>query len=213
MSAEVKFYSPLEEKINVYSHAVGLMLSIVGLMLLTAKGIFAEKGVIYAGSLIVYGISMVVLYAASTFYHREQNPVKRIRLRVFDHAAIFVLIAGTYTPYALLGLKGPTGWWLFGISWAVAFTGIILKIFFTGKYSLASTMMYIAMGWMAVFVIKPLINDLAPQALFWLAAGGLAYTVGAIIYSIKKIPYNHAIFHLFVLAGSACHFVGVYFWL
>ena len=213
MSAEVKFYSPIEEKINVYSHAVGLLLSIVGSMLLAAKGIFAGKGVLYVASLIIYGISMVILYAASTFYHREQNPAKRARLRVFDHATIFVLIAGTYTPYALLGLKGSTGWWLFSISWAVAFTGIILKIFFTGKYPLASTIMYIAMGWMAVFVIKPLINDLAPQALFWLATGGLTYTLGAIIYSIKKIPYNHAIFHFFVLAGSACLFIGVYWWL
>lgn len=207
----VKFYSPVEEGINVYSHGLGIVLSVVAFALLLTKALSAERGMLYAVSMMIYGISMIVLYSASTFYHKEKDPEKRAHLRVFDHAAIYVLIAGTYTPYALVTLHGNPGWWLFTATWSFAAVGIILKIFFTGRFSHISTLMYILMGWMAIFVIKPLMNSLSPEGLYWLAAGGVAYTVGAILYSIKKIPYNHAIFHIFVLAGSACHFVSIYF--
>ena len=206
------FYTPAEERLNIYSHALGLVLSVVALVMLIWKSLYLNKELVYTISVVVYGFSLVVLYAASTLYHLQKDPGKRLRLRVFDHAAIFVLIAGTYTPFSLVTLHGKVGWWVFGISWGLALAGIVLKIFFTGKYSLVSTLMYIFMGWIAVFVIKPLMSNLSSDGLFWLAAGGIAYTVGAVLYSIKKIPYNHAIFHVFVLIGSACHFVSVYWY-
>ena len=206
------FYSPAEERINIYSHGLGLLLSILAFMLLILKSIEMARGVAYFFSVVTYGVSLITLYSASTFYHKEKEVEKRKRLRVFDHAAIYILIAGSYTPYALVTLPNKIGWWIFAISWSFGLTGIVLKIFFTGRYSLLSTMMYIFMGWMAVFVIKPLMGNLSPDGLYWLAAGGITYTVGAILYSIKKIPYNHAIFHIFVLIGSACHFVSVYWY-
>ncbi len=206
------FYSPAEERINIYSHALGLLLSILAFTLLILKSIEADRGVAYFFSVVTYGVSLITLYSASTFYHKEKEVEKRKRLRVFDHVAIYILIAGSYTPYALVTLPNKIGWWIFAISWSFGLTGIVLKIFFTGRYSLLSTLMYIFMGWMAVFVIKPLMMNLSPDGLYWLATGGITYTVGAILYSIKKIPYNHAIFHVFVLIGSACHFVSVYWY-
>lgn len=131
---------------------------------------------------------------------------------MFDHASIYILIAGTYTPYTLVTLSGTTGWVLFGISWGLALAGVILKLFFTGKYNLLSTIMYVLMGWIIIFAVNPLLNKLTQEGLIWLLAGGVAYTVGAIIYSIKKIKFNHAVFHLFVLLGSFCHFMSVYFY-
>jgi hemolysin III len=133
-------------------------------------------------------------------------------LKIIDHASIYVLIAGTYTPFTLVTLNGTIGWVIFGTSWGLALTGIILKLFFTGKYDLISTIMYVLMGWVIVFAIKPLINNLPLEGLLWLFAGGISYTIGAILYSIKKIKFNHAIFHMFVLIGSFCHFMSVFFY-
>jgi hemolysin III len=159
----------------------------------------------------IFGASLIILYAASTAYHSTKNPVIRSRLRVVDHASIYVLIAGTYTPFTLVTLNGVVGWVIFGASWGMALVGIILKLFFTGRYKLVSTLMYVFMGWLIIFAINPLINNLSSDGLFWLVVGGIAYTVGAILYAIKKIKFNHAIFHVFVLAGSTCHFVSVFF--
>lgn len=207
----VKYYTPREEKINVFSHAAGFLLSIVALVLLLTRSInFGDVFDIVSVS--IFGLSLMLLYAASTLYHNEKKPVLRNRLKVFDHAAIYVLIAGTYTPFTLIVLKGTTGWIIFGVSWGLALSGIILKLFFTGKYNILSTIMYVLMGWMIVFAIKPLLNNLSSEGLWWLFGGGVFYTVGAIIYSIKKIKYNHAIFHIFVLLGSFCHFVAVYWY-
>ena len=136
----------------------------------------------------------------------------RKRLKIFDHAAIYVLIAGTYTPFTLITLNGTIGWVIFGVSWGMALIGIILKFFFTGKYKSISTLMYILMGWMIVFAIKPLIDSLALEGLNWLIAGGVSYTIGAVLYSIEKIKFNHAIFHIIVLIGSFCHFISVFFY-
>ncbi|RLD41113.1 MAG: hemolysin D, partial [Bacteroidetes bacterium] len=132
-------------------------------------------------------------------------------LNIFDHAAIFLLIAGTYTPFALVTLHGPWGWTIFGIVWGLAVVGIILKLFYTGRYNLLSTIIYIVMGWIIVIAIKPLVEALPFDGLMWLLAGGLSYSIGAIFFLWDKMPYNHAIFHVFVVAGSACHFVAV-FW-
>jgi hemolysin III len=123
-----------------------------------------------------------------------------------------VLIAGTYTPYTLVTLEGDIGWILFGISWGIALFGVILKLFFTGRFNILSTVLYVAMGWLIVFAYKPLLAELHPEGVQWLFAGGIAYTLGAILYSIKNIPFNHAIFHVFVLTGSFCHFMSVYFY-
>ena len=202
-------YSPLEEKTNIISHAIGLALSILGtlLMLFRASGSGDILHIIGAG---IFGASLIALYAASTFYHSAKDPKVRARLRINDHATIYLLIAGTYTPFTLITLKGWIGWTVFGVSWGMAVCGVVLKLFFTGRYNLLSTLMYIFMGWIIIFAIKPLVNSIPIDGIFWLIAGGLAYTTGAIIYSIKKIPFNHAIFHVFVLLGSFCHFVSVY---
>ena len=205
------YYDALEEKINVVSHAFGLFASIIAFVLLLIKSI-AEGTFLQKISFIVFGISLIILYAASTFYHASKDVELRKRLNIFDHASIYVLIAGTYTPFTLVTLHGKIGWWIFAINWLLAITGVILKLFFTGKYDKLSTIMYVLMGWMIVVAIKPLIHSLGHQGLLWLFAGGIAYTVGAVFYSIPKIKYNHAIFHVFVLLGSFAHFVAVYFY-
>jgi len=206
-----KYYSPTEEKINVISHAVGFFLSSVALVFLVVRaGMYGN--VLHVVSFTIFGVSLMVLYAASSLYHNAKQPEVRKRLKIFDHASIYLLIAGTYTPFTLVTLEGNTGWVIFGISWGIALVGITLKLFFTGRYSVASTVMYVLMGWVIIFAIKPLVLNLSADGLFWLFLGGVAYTVGAVLYSIKKIKFNHAIFHLLVLIGSFCHFVAVYFY-
>jgi len=200
-------YPVLEERINVASHGLGLLLSIVALLLLIAKG----SSVLELVSLSVFATSLIALYAASTVYHVTTSVARRAWLRTVDHAMIYVLIAGTYTPFSLLVIKGTAGWTIFGISWAMAVTGIVIKLYHTGRYDRLSTAMYVFMGWMIVFAINPLIDNLSPAGLSWLFAGGISYTVGALFYSLKKMPFGHATFHIFVLVGSACHFVSVYF--
>ena len=204
-------YSPIEEKININSHAIGFILSIVALVLLVAHASM-HGDVWHIVSFSIFGTSLIILYAASTFYHSAKKPELRKRLKIIDHASIYVLVAGTYTPFTLVTLNGKLGWLIFGISWGLALTGIILKLFFTGKYNLISTSMYVFMGWVIVIAIKPLINNLPSDGFLWLLAGGISYTLGAILYSIKKIKFNHAIFHIFVLTGSFCHFISVFFY-
>jgi len=205
-------YSPAEELINVYSHAVGAVLSIIALALLILRAI-QETGILPLVSFTIFGASLVMLYITSTVYHNCKTPQLRSRLRIFDHVSIYVLIAGTYTPFALITLQGMTGWLIFGISWGFAVTGSSLKLFFTGRFKLISTLMYAFMGWLILFAIKPLANNLVDAGMLWLVIGGISYSLGAIIYSIKRIPFNHAIFHMFVLMGSFCHFIAVYFYL
>ena len=207
----IKYYSPIEEKINIISHAIGFILSIVALVLLVTHANL-QGNVWHIVSFSIFGASLIILYAASTFYHSAKKSELRNRLKIIDHASIYVLIAGTYTPFTLVTLNGTIGWVIFGTSWGLALTGIILKLFFTGKYNLISTIMYVLMGWVIVFAIKPLINNLPLEGLLWLFAGGISYTIGAILYSIKKIKFNHAIFHMFVLIGSFCHFMSVFFY-
>jgi hemolysin III len=207
----IKYYSSIEEKINILSHAIGFILSMVALVLLVRHAVL-HGDVWHIVSFSIFGSSLMILYAASTFYHSAKNPELRNRLKIIDHASIYVLIAGTYTPFTLVTLNGPIGWVIFGTSWGLALTGIILKLFFTGRYNLVSTIMYVLMGWIIVFAIKPLIHNLPVEGLWWLVAGGISYTVGAILYSIKKIKFNHGIFHVFVLSGSFCHFMSVFFY-
>ncbi len=210
-SRKVKYYSPLEEKINIYSHVLGFFAAVVALVLLVVKASI-HGDVWHRVSFSLYGASMVILFAASSIYHSATNAKIRQRLKVFDHAAIYLLIAGTYTPFCLVTLNGFVGWVLFGTAWGLAAIGIVLKLFFTGRFDLISTAAYVVMGWLIVFAIKPLMQNLSPMGLSWLIAGGVAYTVGAILYAIPKIKFNHAIFHVFVLLGSFCHFICVYFY-
>lgn len=210
-SAGTKYYTPVEEFVNISSHAIGLLLSVIATGFLIAHA-GQNGGVWHIVSFAIFGSSLIILYAASTSYHSAKDPMLRRKLRVIDHAAIYVLIAGSYTPFTLVTLNGSTGWMIFAASWAMAITGVVLKIFFTGRYNLISTAMYVFMGWMIMFAIKPLAANLPAGGIYWLAAGGVAYTLGAVIYSIKRVKFNHAIFHVFVLIGSASHFVAVYFY-
>lgn len=207
----VHFYPEREEKLNILSHGLGLVLSFVGLPLLILRALELEaKLAVFSFS--VYGVSQIILYAASTFYHASKEPKLRRRLNIFDHAAIYVLIAGTYTPVSLLVLKGSLGWFIFGFTWLFALTGIILKLFYTGKYDKLSTVMYVLMGWLIVFAGKTLIENISAEGLNLIMIGGAFYTLGAVLYSIKKLPYNHAIFHVFVLLGSLSHFLCIYWY-
>ncbi|KGL62143.1 PAQR family membrane homeostasis protein TrhA [Polaribacter sp. Hel1_85] len=203
-------YSKSEENLNIWSHGLGLIASIIAFPFLIIKA-FSYSNFWDVSSFIIYGLSLIILYAASTFYHAATNPKKRRKLNIFDHAAIYVLIAGSYTPFCLVGLESQLGWYMFIAVWVFALTGIILKLFFTGRFDKISTAMYLLMGWQVMFFIKPLISALSSFSLNLLIAGGVFYTIGAILYSIKRMPYNHAIFHVFVLLGSVSHFFALYF--
>ena len=205
----IQFYSPTEEKLNIWSHAFGIFLSIIALVLLIIKAV-QQENIWMMISFPIFGVSLILLYLASTLYHASKEPQKRFKLKVFDHAAIYVLIAGSYTPFTLVSLNGETGWLIFSMVWVMAFTGIILKLFFTGKFKIVSTAMYVLMGWLIVFYFQDLTAHLHEKGVFYLILGGVLYTIGAILYSIKKIKFNHAIFHFFVLAGSFCHFLSIY---
>ena len=202
-------YSKKEEKLNVLTHAFGLIMSIVGLPFLLLKSL-QYNGFWKPLSIIIFGVSLIVLYAASTFYHASKDSKLRRKLNIFDHAAIYILIAGTYSPFTIIILDGSSGWLIFSCTWVFAFVGIILKFFFTGRYDKLSTAMYILMGWQIILVIKPLMDAFSINGLKFLFAGGVFYSIGALLYSSKKITYNHAIFHVFVLLGSASHFISVY---
>ncbi|HKJ07351.1 MAG TPA: hemolysin III family protein [Flavobacteriaceae bacterium] len=205
------FYSNTEERLNIFSHFIGLLLSIVALVLLVVYASL-EGTSWHVVSFSIYGASLILLYSASTLYHYVQTPSLRKKLNIFDHAAIYVLIAGTYTPFTLVVLEGWLGWTIFGASWGLAIIGVILKLFYTGRFDKISTITYVLMGWLIIFAIKPLIDNFPFEGLLWLFSGGLAYTIGAILYSFRKLKFNHAIFHIFVLIGSFCHFMAVFFY-
>lgn len=209
---QLKSYSPLEEKINIWSHLFGVVISLFWLIAFIYKGISIDN-TIYLISCTIYGAAALNLFTASTLYHSEKNLSKRKRLQVFDHISIYLLIAGGYTPLSLIAIGGVWGWSIFGVAWGVGVTGIILKLFFTGRYSLISTISYVAMGWIMIAAVKPLLNNLSTDAIIWLAIGGISYTVGAALYSIKKVPYNHAIFHIFVVGGYISHSICIYYYL
>jgi hemolysin III len=197
-----------EEIANAITHGIGALASAAaGAVLVTLAALQGTR--LQVISAIVFCTSMVLLYTASTLYHAIPSAAAKRRLKVFDHCAIYMLIAGTYTPFALIGLRGTVGWWLFGVAWSLAALGVTFKLFFTGRFKLFSTLVYIGMGWMAVFAIQPMLVKIPLSALIWLLAGGVAYTAGTLFYHNERLRYSHAVWHLFVLAGSACHFVAV----
>lgn len=208
---KVTYYDPKEEKLNVITHGIGLILSVFAMVLLVVYASLYGTGK-HLVSFSIYGASLILLYSASTLYHYVQNPKLRYKLNILDHAAIYVLIAGTYTPFTLVVLKGWVGWTIFGVSWGLAIFGVLFKLFYIGKYDKISTLAYVAMGWLVIFAIKPLVNNFQLEGLMWLLLGGIFYTFGAILYSIKRIKYNHAIFHIFVLLGSFSHFISILFY-
>lgn len=203
-------YSDSEEQLNVWSHGLGLITSLIAVPFLILKA-FSYSDFWDISSFIIYGCSLVILYAASTFYHAAKNPKTRRKLNIFDHAAIYALIAGSYTPFCLVALDSNLGWYMFIAVWVFALTGIILKLFFTGRFDKISTAMYLLMGWQVIIFIKPLMQSLSAEGFQFLIAGGVFYSIGAILYSIKKMPYNHATFHVFVLLGSISHFIAIYY--
>lgn len=207
-----KYYPPKEERLNILSHGIGFGLSILALILLILKANrFGELEHLISFS--IFGASMVLLYAASTFYHSAKASRLRIKLNILDHAAIYILIAGTYTPFALVTLGGTTGLIILWTVWTMALIGVVLKLFYTGRFNLISTIMYVAMGWIIIFAINPLIKNLNQDGIWWLFGGGVSYTIGAILFMLKKMPYNHAVFHIFVLLGTFAHFICIYFYI
>jgi len=203
-----KAYSLGEEIANAITHGLGVALSIAALVLLVIAAARTGNGWQLA-SAITYGVTMVLLYLASTLYHSIPAPRARRVFKVIDHSAIYLLIAGTYTPFTLVTLRDTGGWWLFGIIWALAITGVSLEAFWVYRPKWVSAVVYLGMGWLVVVAMKPLLANLPTGGVWLLAAGGLAYTLGTVFYVLKKVPYTHMIWHLFVIAGSVCHFLAV----
>ena len=200
-----------EEVANSIIHGIGAGLGIAALaILVTSAGLHGDAWRVVSFS--IYGSTLILLYLASTFYHSIQSPRAKKTFRVLDHSAIFLLIAGTYTPFTLVNLRGAWGWTLFGLVWGLAIGGIILKVFFVGRFRILSVCLYIGMGWLVLIAFKPLLSVIPVNGIIWLGIGGLAYTFGVIFYAFKQIPFNHAIWHLFVLAGSVCHFFSIFFY-
>ena len=197
-----------DELASALTHGLGAVAALAGgAVLITLAAIYGNGWQL--GTAIVYSITLLLLYVASTLYHAIPHAGAKARLQVFDHCAIYLLIAGTYTPITLIGLRGPWGWGLFIAIWALAVAGVAFKLFFTGRFKLLSTGIYIAMGWLVVVALKPMLHALDAFTLGWLLAGGLFYTLGTYFYQRDSVRYFHAVWHLFVLAGSVCHFVAV----
>jgi hemolysin III len=206
----MKIQSLFEERLNALTHAIGAVLGIVALVLLIVYN--SNKTDYSLFSVIVYGLSIIILFSASTLYHSVKDEGKKHYFRIVDHVSIYLLIAGTYTPVLLITLSDSLGWTLFYVVWGIAAFGVILKLFFTGKFEVFSTLLYLVMGWLIIFDFSNLSNIIGDGILF-LFAGGLAYTVGIVFYAIHRIPYNHVIWHLFVLAGAIFHFFMIFFYI
>jgi len=211
MVTSIKQYSIGEEIANSITHGIGILLAIAALGILTAfAGAYGD--VWHVVSVSIYSTTLVLLYTASTLYHSIQNPHAKDILQVLDHSAIYLLIAGTYTPFALVSLRGPWGWWLFGVIWGLAVLGVVFQLSLLRRWRAVSLCLYIGMGWVVVVAIKPLIASVATGGIVFLVLGGLAYTVGVLFYCWEKLKFHHAIWHLFVLAGSILHFFSVLFY-
>jgi len=198
-------YSLREEIASSITHGIGALLSVAALVILIVVALQRGSAWHVVG-FTIFGSSLILLYLASTLYHAIQHPRVKSILRRFDHGAIFLLIAGTYTPFLLTRLRGPWGWSLFGVIWGLAVVGILFKAFASRGFEKLSVAVYILMGWLAVIAVKQFFAQLPPASLFWLVVGGLAYTLGVTFYAWKRLPFNHAVWHLFVLGGSVSHF-------
>ncbi|HEX6557809.1 MAG TPA: hemolysin III family protein [Longimicrobiales bacterium] len=196
-----------EEIVNTLTHAAGIVAGLIGGAALIVVAALSGNARLIVGAA-VFVATLILLYTASTLYHFSIREEVKRRLKVLDHSAIYLLIAGTYTPFTLAGLGGAWGWSLFGVIWGLAAAGVVFKLFFTGRFGTLSTAIYVAMGWLVLIAIVPMIRALSPATLSWLVAGGVIYTAGTVFYHSKR-PYMHGVWHLFVLAGSVCHAVAV----
>jgi hemolysin III len=205
---EENFYTKGEEIANAITHGIGAALAIAALVLLIVFS--AMKGTVWhVVSFSIFGATLVILYLESTLYHSLTNKKVKRLFRKFDHMSIFLLIAGTYTPFCLTILRGTMGWIMFAIVWGSTIVGIVLKAFLTGKKDKLSTILYVVMGWLIVIAIKTMYLSMTFSGFLFLVIGGLLYTVGALFYSWDKLRYNHGVWHLFVIGGSVCHFFSV----
>ena len=199
-----------EESFNAATHALGALLGITGFILLI---IFESKKTDWSlFSVIVYGLSIIILFTASTLYHSVKSEKRKHYFRIIDHISIYLLIAGTYTPVLLITLADSLGWTLFWVVWGIALFGVFLKLFYTGKFEIFSTLLYLIMGWLIVFDFSNLIASMPTNGIIFLIIAGLSYTVGIIFYAVQRIPYNHVIWHLFVLAGAIFHYFMIFFY-
>ena len=202
-------YTLGEEIAHAISHGVGALLAIAGLAVLMVAAATRGEGAWQVVPCAIYGAAMVLMFTMSTLYHSFTNPqVKRV-FRVLDHEMIFLMIAGSYTPFVLITLRGALGWTLFGIVWGIAAAGMVFQGFFTGRFKKATTALYLLMGWIIAFALKPLLAGMPAAGVKWLVAGGLCYTLGAVVYLFKRVKYHHAVWHLLVLAGSTCHYFAI----
>lgn len=199
----------LEEKLNAITHGIGAIFAVIALIVLVIRA-YTYGGAWQMAAAIIYGVSLILLYMASTLYHSFTKEKVKSVLKFFDHSAIFILIAGNYTPFTLIPLHGAFGWIVFAIIWSMAVVGIVFKVFFVKRFNFFSTICYLIMGWLAIVMVKPLLAVLPTAAVDWLVIGGIFYTIGTVFYLDKKIPYNHAIWHLFVLGGTISHFISIF---
>ena len=195
-----------EERLNTITHALGFILALFASLFLLKDSLREGFHLRFISNL-VYCAGLLTLYLASTLYHSAKNQERKRKLNIFDHSAIYLLIAGTYTPIMLLTIKGFTGIVILCTVWTCGIVGIVLKFYFTGRYPKISTATYILMGWVIVVAIKPLVKNMVLPGLIWLVAGGVFYTIGALFYQRKSMKYNHVIFHIFVMLGSFCHYL------
>ncbi|MHB0774789.1 PAQR family membrane homeostasis protein TrhA [Halomonas sp. WWR20] len=204
-------YAPLEEWLHSVSHGIGALLSLVGMaVLIVLASLVTHVDPWKIVSLSLYGASLILLYTASTLYHGCRHPRLKRVFQLLDHCAIYLLIAGTYTPFLLVNMRGPVGWTLFAIVWGLALGGILLKLRWPNRFGTLRVAIYLFMGWLIVFASGEMAQSLPDIGIALLVAGGVTYTVGVIFYAVRAIPFNHAIWHLFVIGGSVCHYFAVY---
>jgi hemolysin III len=211
--AEIKqthIQSLFEERLNALTHGVGALMGIAALILLVVFNTGKTDWSLF--SVIVYGLSIIFLFSSSTLYHAVQSEKQKHYFRIIDHISIYLLIAGTYTPVALIALEQSKGWPIFWVVWGIALLGLVLKIFFTGRFEVFSVMLYLIMGWLIVMDFSNLSQYIGSNGTLLLFAGGLFYTLGIVFYAVNRIPFNHVIWHLFVLGGAICHFLLVFFY-
>lgn len=200
-------YSKLEEWLHSITHGIGAVLSLTGMVvLLVMTSLTAHVDAWKLVSFSIYGLSLILLYTASSLYHGVQQPRVKKLFKLFDHCAIFLLIAGTYTPFLLVNMRGPVGWTLFAIIWSLAIGGITLKLLWPNRFRFIRVMIYLLMGWLIVFAYGDIVANINPLGMNLLVSGGVIYTVGVLFYLVRQIPFNHTIWHLFCIGGSVCHY-------
>ena len=200
-----------EEVANAISHGIGLVLALAAVSVLVGLAVF-EGTALHVAGFGIYGASLVAVYASSTAYHAARRPRLKRWLLVVDHAAIYLLIAGTYTPVLVLAVGGRFGWTMLALVWTLALGGVVFKLFFAGRYQRISLATYLGLGWLAAFVMGPLLEAMPMAGVMWIVAGGVCYSAGVVFFAWERLPYNHAVWHGFVMAGSACHFAAIAGW-